>query len=309
MIPGFYHDNMARAYPFVPQTVGVASASGLGAMPHAVIADCGFVAGPRSGFVPGTNTIRLSSVSRAGATVTFTFTASGELASLPLVFTVGVAADRLTYATAVSGGVTPGGDEGADCDDPGWEGYVVFGNPTAIAAWIADGQTITGTSTQALVEPALIMSLAGGAVETVNLANDDRTRATAPIDCPELAEPEAAVHAEAYCVAGPAGPRRLIVRGGYNCEVSQDSTRSSLTFTARVGAGLGEPCGEIPLYEGEEPYEGGTLLDGSVACNEVVRSLAGAAGPHISVTGGTGATVTPDPENNRLVINIGPTPG
>lgn len=85
--PGFSNDNRFRAYPLVEGTAGVPGAPGVRGLPDSALVDCGFVAGPSSGYDPGRHSVRLRRVRRAGTAVTFEFASDAPgLAGSTLTF-------------------------------------------------------------------------------------------------------------------------------------------------------------------------------------------------------------------------------
>jgi hypothetical protein len=197
-------------------------------------------------------------------------------------------------------------DSAAACDpEPAWSGFLVTGDlGDLLAILTADGQQLTRAGGgDAVLEPALAQNLGGGYVASVNLANDDRTRVDAPDECPPTQWPY------------PTGPNRVFVsaaclRGdlrfsaGYNAVVRQDDAANAIVIGAAVGAGAGEPCGEVPLFPGEGPPPGSTLLTGGPACNQVVRTINGVGGQFSSIVSGLGVRVDAVPEDATVVVDV-----
>jgi len=91
---------------------------------------------------------------------------------------------------------------------------------------------------------------------------------------------------------------------GYNCSIRQDNRDNAIIIGAGQGAGEGEPCDEVPLYEGEAPPEGSPHLSGGPGCSEVVKTINGIGGRDIFITAGPGFRVQQDTEDpNTLNLN------
>jgi hypothetical protein len=175
----------------------------------------------------------------------------------------------------------------------------------AIASRLSSGQSISrGTaSTVAVVEPALIYNMDRSMVTSMNLANADRTRTTAPDDCPEPTwdYPTGVVFISEKCLQG-----NIYIKGGYNCEITQDDANNSITIGAMAGAGEGQPCEEVQLFDGEAPPVGSnnSLYSGGLLCNETVRSINGIGGPLFTIYAGAGVSLIADPDNNKLTVDV-----
>lgn len=295
--PPFYNENENRAFPFAP---------GGTQPPPAVVVDAGFVAGPKSRFVTGTHRVWLAAVRRTGSFFHLDFASDA-----PELFGTG-----LTFSREVGGGdfVPEFGDSGTrglsasslsgsrsedaprECDEPLWSGYVVTGRAAALLALLpADGEVAFAAE----VEPALVQNLAESLVVKFAVANDDRTRVQPAAGCAGAAPATGLTFPGGNCVVGD-----VVFVPGYNANVRQSETDNSITLGAAVGAGAGEPCDEVPVYPGESPPAGSSLLGGGPRCNETVRSLNGVGGPQLTIVAGPGVTVTGSPEDNRVVVNV-----
>lgn len=315
----FYAANRNRGYPFVAGTVGSRAAAfeGTGrSLPLDAVVDAGFVAGSASGFDPSAHSVWLDRLSRTGDTFTFEFASDAPaLAGRPLVFTRH--ASDADYATSYSDDEeAPAGDPTAEPDptfdyglvdcpyEPLWSGFLVTGRTASLGSLLTDGGAVARTAAgQAVVEPALVQSAAGTYVNSVSLANVDRTRVDNPAGCPEVAYPwpagEGVYHVAAKCLKGP-----VWFSGGFNAFVRQDDATNTITFGAMVGAGEGEPCDGVTLFDGEAPPPGSNLLEGGPRCNEVVRSINGVGGAFSLLTAGAGVRVVPLPEQHTLLVSI-----
>lgn len=317
--PNFFNDNINRTFPFKWATAGVATpASGPVTMlelPDEFIADCGFIMGPESGFEEGTHSIFLYQITRVSSTeIVYEFRSDApKLANVPLIFTrnstdaiytsefaESAVPEIVPIDLSISGSLAPE----VSCGEPYWTGYLVTGPMAAVTARLSVGDSITRTSSsETLVEAALIQNLNNNQLVSLSIANADRTRAIRPDNCPpnQWPFPTGIIYVNSECLQG-----NLRFRSGYNMSVSQNNLTNTLQFSASVNAGAGEPCGEVKLFAAETPPEGATnnLLEGDYYCNEVLRSVNGLQGPNLTFFAGNGVAITSDEENNKLIVNI-----
>jgi hypothetical protein len=152
------------------------------------------------------------------------------------------------------------------------------------------------------VEPALIINQAGAYVDSLNLANADRTRATAPEGCPEITWPHdiGQIFVSSRCVRGD-----VKMKPGYNTTILVNAFENAIEVSAFVGAGEGEVCSQPKLFSEESPPVGDftTLLDGSLLCNQTIRSIDGVGGRFLDFLGGAGVNVQPVPEENKIILD------
>lgn len=303
--PGFYNSNTGRSYPFLRGQTGRPEQGPLtlAQLPPPAVVDAGFILGAGSGFDASAHQVQLVAVRRHGDLFTFEFACSAPaLYGVPLVFTRH--ADDvdylLEYADSGMLGVSGSSQSGQadECEEPLWSGFMVSGPLASLGLFLAGDGEVTGT---AAVEPALVQNLAGGYVTRLALANDDRTRTTAPAGCPPVVWPyeTGVVHVAGRCLVGD-----IAFRAGFNAVVRQGLADNSITLAAAVGAGEGEPCDQVRLFPGEEPPEGSSLLEGGPRCNETLRSINGVGGRLFLISAGTGVTVTSVPVENRVVIDV-----
>jgi hypothetical protein len=286
--PGWINENSNRAFPFLPSTVGT--------LPDDVIADFGCEMGYASGYEEGTHSVWLAAIRRTGDTFYFDFeTSAPGCESDPLTFTRDLtdvnATEYLELYPSVSYSLDPN-CPGAEL----WSGYLVTGKLDQLALLLADGDTLT---LSCLVEPALVRSYVGHFVHSVSAANADRTRVTLTPGCPgeDLGSPS--LWLEAVCITGA-----IRFEAGYNCVVDQNDETNTIAFSAAVGAGEGEPCAELPLAADEMPPPDRELLDGSLRCNDCVRTINGVGGRITQLLAGPGVTLLPDADNHTLNITI-----
>lgn len=311
MKPNFYNDNRNRAFPFLKNTVGsrtpTSGAVTMRQLPDDFIVDCGFTIGPESQFEEDEHSIYLYRIRRQGDLIYFEFASDcPSLYEQNLVFIRDIAEE--TYAAEFVDGPGPidisiSDSEGDECREPLWSGYLISGNMSSIAARLSSGEQIVRSTGDAIVEPALIQNLAGGLLNSLELANDDRTRVSSPDGCPDITWPHAVglLFLGARCIQG-----EIRWKPGYNCLITQNSADNSLTIGAAQAAGEGEPCSEVPLFSSEQPPVGSnnSLLSGGSLCNETLRSINGIGGPIFNVIGGAGVSIVPDPEANRVTVDI-----
>ena len=92
---------------------------------------------------------------------------------------------------------------------------------------------------------------------------------------------------------------------GYNADIKQNIRDGSITFAAKVGAGEGQPCEEIPLFETEVPLAGiSGLLSGGPACGETIQTINGVSKSNFTIQGSNGVQIESVPEENKLIIDI-----
>jgi hypothetical protein len=311
--PGFYNDNINRSYPFLKGTVGRLYVTPLPTMlelPDFVVADCGFIMGPASGFVEGEHYVRLDVVRRLGSQFRFEFVSDAPgLFDVPLDFQRDVTDPLYANEFAESAAVLEEGESDSEsaylsCREPLWSGFLITGDLARLASLLTtSGQEISGGEDEAVVEPALTQNLAGTVVSSLELVNEDRTRATAPSGCDELTWPHqtGVLFQQARCLQGP-----IRFSAGYNAVLLQNDLDNSLTIGAGVGAGAGEPCSEVALFDGESPPDESSndLYSGGLYCNQVLRSFNGIGGPGFNFLAGQGVSIVPDPENNCVLIDF-----
>lgn len=302
--PGFYNDNEYRAYPFIytPNYTGPV-------VPDATIVDAGFIVGLDSGFEPGTHSVWLSSITRAGGTFTFTFASDAPgLADIPLVFErdENDAPWVSEHASAADESV----EEGC-VSAPAWEGFLVTGPLEALAAEVAPDETRTFSATDRVMEPARIQSLVRNYVRSINLGNLNRVMAVGPktgayAECSDSLGSEAEhVVVNARCLQGD-----LKVREGYNCRIRQIERTNELRVAAEKNAGTpldAEQCqygGELPLYPSEPLPAGSKFFSGGPSCDELISTVNGIGGANINIIGGTGVIVTTDPATHTVRISL-----
>jgi hypothetical protein len=312
--PNFFNDNINRTFPFKVNSAGVGTPTSgnltdLKQIPDYLIADCGFIVGPGSGFLEGVHSIFLNSVYRDSSKVFFVFKCDAPgLVNLPLVFSRNLIDPLYTreFADSDLANIEHGSESETieGCDTVFWSGYLVTGNLENVQDLFSADVPVGRTSPDAtVIEPALIQNLEQNQVVSVSVANVDRTRSVRPGACPPVSWdfPTNQVYVWKECMVG-----NIQFAAGYNTALSQSTLNNTITISAVVGAGKGEPCQQVEIFPGETPPENSSnnLLEGDYYCNEVLRTVNGIAGPNLTLFAGTGVAIIPDSDNNKVVIDI-----
>lgn len=308
--PPWFNENENRAYPFTVRSVDQPPSGPTTVLnlPDALVVDCGFVAGPLSRFETKDHSVYLARVSRTGSVFSLEFQSNAPaLLGTPLVFTRDVSDPDYSTSFEDSGfegfsqSSLSDSQTGRPCDEPLWSGFLVTGKMSEFALLLPSNGTIDRGTGGGVVEPALVQNLSESVVTRLAIANDDRTRAEAPPGCDAVVYPypTGLIYVNADCVVGD-----VAFKPGFNSVVTQSLGDNSITLGAGVGRGEGEPCDTIPLFPGESPPDGSTLVEGGPRCNETIRSINGLGGPQVSIFAGAGVTVTPLPNENKLIIDV-----
>lgn len=313
--PGFYNDNQNRDYPFVPRVRPLTGASGfdpeadgdLAVLPQGLLLDCGIIMGLEARFDESAgHTTYLHSISRTGNDVTFSLRTTAPLADgYELVFVCDVNDPPYTIHRNEATSFAPELLDPVGCgEQPRWSGFLVVGD-LAGPDVPGDGQTIVFIPNLWQLEPARIQNLMQSYAAGISLANHPRLTVTPFAGCESSVgseEPDEALDVilQATCLTG-----RLIWKEGFNCVIRQDVGNNAIVIGAGVGAGAGQPCEEIPLFDEESPPDGGELLSGGPTCNDVVRAINGVSGRDISLLAGPGFRIQPDEENpHKLIVSF-----
>lgn len=321
MRPGFYNENANRDYPFIHLQTGT--------LPDFAIVDFGCVMGAGSEFVEGEHNVYLSRIRKSDTRIEYEFTSDAPgLANKVLRFIRHVT-DPL-YATSYESAVDVTlptlidcqlacesvceSDQPAECHgDAEWHGFLVTGKIAATMA-VIDGCavnscpsdedthfTICETSYDIPVEPSLIQNLASSYVRTINVANAERTRSESATECKDYCWPFPLLshYVNCDCVIG-----NIRFKEGYNACITQDDINNTITIGACLGGGQGEPCTEVKIFADEAAAEGRTTLDGSLKCDEVVRTINGIGQRFFEILGGPGVLVTSVPEEHKIIVDV-----
>lgn len=319
--PNWYNDNANRAFPFEWRSVGVGvPESGpvtITQLPDDFIVDCGFTIGPASSYEEGVDYVYLSRIYRVGSEVYFEFkTSEASMADYPLTFIRSITDEEYSLEYLDSDNPSDRGSQasvsdsvGTACRLPFWSGYLVTGDMSSVAYRLADGESIVNSApvspsgNQALVEAALTDNLSKSIVSSFELANADRTRCTAPPGCPDptWSFETGIIYESARCIQGA-----VKLKAGYNVSIGLTPSANTITLSAALNAGEGQPCEEVKLFPTESPPIGAenNLLEGGLLCNDVLRSINGLAGPAFKIKGGQGVSVLPDPDAHCVIIDV-----
>jgi hypothetical protein len=331
----FYSDNAARDFPFLKGDAAGWLLNGDPGpddapyrLPYSAIVACGFMLGPGTGFVPGQHTVKMVKILRTGGRFWFYFTSDAPgLVGQHLAFSRDEDARHysgeyldLEPEEESSGSLSESNSESASSSASSSEssslslsqtepdatcnyvdtliGFIVTGSLEELCDLVEDGDELTG---EARVEPALLQSLVNTYARSINLANGDRTRYRPPSGCDDPDWPNRLhpLYVGSTCLAG-----KIVFVPGYNAVILQNDFNNSLTFSAAVGAGAGEPCTQVPVFEGETPPDDSLYLEGGPACNEVIRTVAGMTGPVVQLEGGDGVNIAFDPTGHKITVDV-----
>jgi hypothetical protein len=329
---GFYSDNALRSYPFVVGHGGIDLLS-------EVFVDFGCIMGPEAQFEYGVHKVWLYRISRVDTTFTFEFKCDAPgLQGRSLVFQFDETDAEYTtrYATddiALGSSAYWSGSSETCQTDVRWEGYVVVGKVLYAAYSLSEystmdngvilwrgafeglewrtgdfileerlpggyGESIADEAGLTVVEPALIQNLGGTYVQKIGLANKARTIVTATESCSNVDTRDAEeIFVNEECITGD-----VKLKQGYNCAMLVNQAENSITISANVGAGEGEPCAEIPLYTSETSPDNGALLSGGPQCKDVIKSINGISGRTIQLVGGLGVRVETAAEPHTIIV-------
>lgn len=314
---GFYNDNEYRAYPFVFKS----AYSSAKELPPTAIVDCGFIMGLDSGFDAAIHSVYLASVTRTASTLEFVFeTDAPGAAAYPITFMYDIDAEEWQTNFDDS---APNVDDNFCAEEPAWEGFMVVGvlsellelmpTPETIAFYVPEEITLTDTPDY-LVEPARLQSLVRGYVRSISVANYARPMvpecqpAAGSSSSSSSATSERQILINAQCIKGD-----IQVKAGYNCAIRQNAPDRSITVSAfRRDAGTNDSAAEIcqygselPLYPGHVPPDGGVFLTGGPACNDLITSINGIAGPNVTINADPGIQIVSDGDNS-IKIDVTP---
>jgi len=186
---------------------------------------------------------------------------------------------------------------GPGCDAPKWEGFLITGLFSELLDTLATGEQIVFVQGVWVIEPARIQNLNNTFARSFNLANRDRTHVTPPEHCSSVSANDGTIFANAVCLQGD-----LRFKEGYNCNIRQENQNNTIVISGAVGGGEGDPCEEIPLYDGEVPPFDSPFLSGGPACGEIIRTISGKGGPAVRIFGGSGVRVYDAPANPSAIF-------
>lgn len=307
--PGFFNANQYRDYPFLPRVSplsveGWSASASLSAteLPQSCIVDFGAILRPAAGFNIAVDYAYLHSVSRSGQSLSITIAASNLPYSHAITFTVDTTTTgefHTQWADSAVGVIT---DDVSDCgDSPVWSAYLVTGDLSEWLLQLNDGDTLFFVTGLWRIMPARLQNLAGSQVQSIAIANLQRTVATPTADCIDgsaAAIPSQLAHLVATCIAGD-----IKFYEGFNCGIRYDLRDNAIVISAIPGAGAGTVCEEFPAYPDEPKPAGSPYYSGGPACSSIVKYINGASAADLRITAGAGFSVSPDVHNaNTLII-------
>lgn len=299
---GWWNQNEQRSYPFLPNRLGQDGST----IPKECIVDLLVWMGPGSGFDASRDVAYLERIRRSDDLFYFDF-AFSNLPGERLTFSRDVNDEPYVTQTVelaeTGGSDSDSGSDSIPCVLPArCRGVLTTGDLRTLRELLpSDGQLEGGAALQ--LEPAVILNLDRHQVTRLNVANLDRTRVTDEGDCPA---PTWSHDVGSVIVVGRCLQGNVQLQEGYNAQIFQNDLDVSLEFSAEVGAGAGEACQDVPLFDGDVPPAGRTTLDGAFRCNEVLRSINGLSGRDLSLRGRGGVQIEPDRDNNRVLVRVEP---
>lgn len=301
----YYSENTGRSYPFLSDTTGVVpfNSTDTSTLPNEVIVDFGCTMGMDSAYIAGTHYVALRLVRRGSGTLTFRFVSNAPgLDGYALEFTFNSTDKyRTVFADAIVIGDVDSDPEACVSGDR-WYGLMTCGDLEQFYDDTAPTEDVILGSAADIpkIEPALVISLVGSYVRSINLANQDRTRATRPAGCTPYTWPfdTGGIFVNARCIDGD-----TLFMSGFNVNVRK-AEGNAIVLDAGVGDGLGEPGSEIPLSEEEVAPEGSSLLTGGPACGDLIRTINGVSAKDFTIDAGLGAKISLDPDNHLVEVDI-----
>lgn len=292
-MPGFYTENAARAYPLddaLPLPALTLEPGGAAvALPSPTLVECLALLGPAVGVDPARTPVYLASIARSAGVLAF-------------ALGCGTAPAAVHYRSVSDGAwatstVTESMASAACGSAFGWRTTLVTGDLAPLLAALPDGATLAGGPGLAML-PTLAQSCRDDWVSSISVANESRLIAAPPGGPPPpLTRSDLA---QAACLTGA-----VSLSPGYNATVDVDAATATLTVGGSVGAGLGEPCGEVPAYPGEPTPAGSPYLSGGPGCDTLILSINGLTGPALNLVGGLGVIVSNDPNDpHGLVVDL-----
>lgn len=316
----FYGDNEHRDYPFITRTEpldyvvddieGESSSESLGevaTLSQELIVDFGAIMEVDSEYLNGEHDyVYLHRIDRSGSVFSFAFrtTAAGARHE-ECVFDRDLTSAEEFAVEWVESRVVTGDSSGSSdavtdpcSDSPKWRAFLVTGALDDLLELLAVDGVVRFPRGLWRVEPARIQSLAGTYVRSINLANLPRRIVTPPTGCGDPYAQDDAPIVAAECITGD-----IRFTEGYNAVIRQESQNGALVFGAAVGAGVGEPCEEVPLYSSESSPDDGSYLTGGPGCDQILRTINGVSARNLVIRPGFGVLIAPATDaDNTLVI-------
>lgn len=185
---------------------------------------------------------------------------------------------------------------------PRWKAFLVTGGFEGLLELLSTGETIYFAVGLWVIEPSRVQSLMDSYLRSCNLANFPRTLTTPPLLCLSESASDSANNElllNATCING-----HVKWKEGYNCAIRQDNFDNAIVISAAVGSGAGEPCSEVPLFNGEIPPDGSPFLSGGPGCNDILKSINGISGRRLTLANGQGMRIYSSPTaSNTLIVD------
>lgn len=278
----FYNSNISRAYPFTYASTLAQGAN----YDDALFVDAGLIISLQN---YDNSAVSLTKIRRDGTVVLVEFTILGQKYDFSFDTKGDDYFTELTTFDSPNNGCAP------------VTGVEIFVTTGRWSAWESLPDATDIDFTLLLVEPANVQNLANTFVTKIAVANMTRTRATVPPGCDELvfATPGGIIQVVEDCITGD-----IRFDNGVNSVVRQDEFDNAIEFVAAAGIGADESCNELEFFPDEAPPPGRTTLDGSLRCEEVLRSINGVSIRLFEISAGPGAVVLADPENSTLTVDV-----
>lgn len=273
---GFYLDNMFRTYPFVDPITG-----SIAAFPKSTIVDFNCYIYNEVGYVEGVNTVWLHSTERTSDTIIFKFASDAAgLSGNYLTFVTRINDPEMSYSFSESSGEYTSSSIPIEDECPRkiiWEGYLVSGNLSELAELMPADEIVYSPSSEARIEPSLVINIQNSNIRTINIANKVPPQANAPDGCPAYPYVGGTlVHTR--CITGD-----VIFDHGYSCNVAASTSVNEITFTTSVdGAIKGQVCGST------------LFTTGGPDCSDTLKSINGMGAKRLWIVGGRGVSLSVD---------------
>ncbi len=308
---GFYNENEYRDYPFLTRVDPIdsyeiegAEPQQLIALPHDAVVDFGAIMDLDADYSEASGDIvYLHSVQRRDPYLYYDFrTTAPGAAGTRLLFVRDTSvdeefADEWLDSMVISESLSSSASAG-DCAGAAWRGYLVTGRYGELLELLSDGEELIFTAGLWTIEPARVQNLARGYLRSINLANFARSHVSVQEACQSSSlTSDDTIYVNAVCLQGD-----LKFKEGYHCVIRQETQNNAIIIGASPGAGEGEPCAEIPLYEGETSPDGSPFLTGGPTCGEIIKTVNGKGGRRLQLLSGPGFRVLADPDLPNTII-------
>jgi len=199
-------------------------------------------------------------------------------------------------------------------------------------------EQLTPMTVDAWLEPTCVAAVPGAGIFACSVGNANRTRATAPVGCPDDEaesalnwgdmDPQHAYWKQPYDATADDESRiisgePIILREGLNCTLNFNSQTNTITITPRLGGGMsvdtyrtsgsgvdlkqGIPLGYYTDANGtmiyEHPPVGRTRYDGAVNPEETIRRITNTPGQTVLLVANRGITIKSEPQIHTVLIS------